>query len=112
MKGFDRITMLRLRWVWIVFSNSMITNKNRAMIIVIKSIILRYGGISLISPPQPSSPPVLPPGLLHAAGMGGVSGVPPRIPAPRRSELEPMCQTRPRRLRQTGALGPGGQPKL
>lgn len=62
---------------------------------------------------QQSAPSaLLPLGLLHVDGMGGVSRVPPRIPAARQFELEPMRQERSRHLHQPHPPGPGGQPKL
>lgn len=61
---------------------------------------------------QPSARPVLPLGLLRVAGVGGVSGVPPRIPASRQFELEQMCPEGSRDLGQTHPPGPRKQPRV
>lgn len=114
--------MLRLRWVW-VFIHGVITDKS-GYVTAGKEICDYFGNFSLqnglfesvvfLNAPSPQSPasPVLPLGLVHAAGLGGVSRLPPRIPAARHSQLEQVCQKGPRRLRPAGPPGPGGQPEV
>lgn len=67
--------------------------------------------ISGAAPQSPASP-VLSRLLLHFTGLGGLSGVSPRLPAACSVKLEQVCQERSNHHHQADPPGPGGQPKL